>query len=101
LLESSKRWSEDANRIASKRMKISQKRVALSVSTPYHDRDLRTVERDVTRLGDEKDKFATRINELNRQLTSLNRALHEATDKVSLLQFSPFLPSLLYQAHQE
>jgi predicted nucleic acid-binding Zn-ribbon protein len=83
LLDSSRRWNEDANRIASKRIKISQKRVALSVSTPYHDRDLRTVERDVTRLGDEKDKYANRINELNRQMTSLNRALHEATEKVS------------------
>jgi chromosome segregation ATPase len=83
LLDSSKRWNEDANRIASKRMKISEKRYALGVNTQHHDRDLRTVESEVTRLSDEKDKISNRINELNKEMTMLNKNLHAQAEVVS------------------
>jgi hypothetical protein len=86
LLDSSKRWNEDANRIASKRMKISEKRYALGVNTQYHDRDLRTVEGEVTRLSDEKDKISNRINELNKEMILLNKNLHAQAEIVRISQ---------------
>jgi DNA repair exonuclease SbcCD ATPase subunit len=86
LLDSSKRWNEDANRIASKRMKIGEKRYALGVNTQYHDRDLRTVEAEVSRLSDEKDSISNRINELNKEMNLLNKNLHAQAEIVSVSQ---------------
>lgn len=96
LLDSARRWNEDANRIADKRMKIGQKRVNMNLNMPHNDqRDLRTVERQVTQLSDEKDTSATRINALNKEMSILNAKIADLSERVSLTPatFNFILPS--------
>jgi myosin heavy subunit len=80
-----KGWSGDATRIAEKRMQISQKNLDLTATATATDntRDLRTVEREVDELSEEKDNLSNKINRLNKEMTNLNTRFNQLSTQVS------------------
>lgn len=83
IVDASKRWTEDARRIAEQKVLIEQKRLDLSILNPNQDRDLRTVENEFSALMEEKDKFTNDINDLNKQMTQLNEMITNSASQVS------------------
>lgn len=73
LVEMSKRWGEDAYRVSEKRMQIAQKSIDLAASVGGDmKRDLKTVERDLNRMIEEKDDYTNKLNNLSRELGQIN-----------------------------
>mmetsp|Transcript_27257 Transcript_27257/g.40242 ORF Transcript_27257/g.40242 Transcript_27257/m.40242 type:complete len:1418 (-) Transcript_27257:229-4482(-) len=75
LTQSIQRWVEDVNRIASKKLRVSQKYNDLTMSMTALDtgnRDLRTVERDLEQKRDEKDTLNKRVSRLQKEFMQLN-----------------------------
>lgn len=83
LVDLARRWSEDATRIAEKRMQIQQKNQNLTASVVDSSRDLRTVEREMNDLMEKKDIFTTKINRLNKEMTQLNNAVSTLSIQVN------------------
>lgn len=76
LVDSTKRWTEDARRLSRKKMEIGQKQVDLSISTSHiADRDLQTVEDDLNKRIAEKDELMNKINNLNKVMSELNNKI--------------------------
>jgi DNA repair exonuclease SbcCD ATPase subunit len=94
IAELSKRWSEDAGRLAEKRMQIGQKELDLSASVTDSGRDLKTVEREMNEKMEEKDMLSNKINTLNREATKLNTLLANLSSSVSNSAILRCLPSL-------
>jgi chromosome segregation ATPase len=85
LMELIRRWIDDANRISEKRLEIQQKRLDLSAASGTDgDKDLRTVDREIVELREEKDNLAAKINRLNKEVTEINRRISDASTRVSL-----------------
>lgn len=84
LVDASRRWADDANRIAAKRDQISSKRASLRSITCGEDRDLRTVEREMSQRMEEKDALSNKINALNKEMTDLNRSISQLSTQVCL-----------------
>jgi len=76
LVELTKRWLDEAGKIAGKKMRISQKNTDLSLSmtsvSNTNNRNLRTVERDVESKMEEKDNLMNKINRLNKEMSAIN-----------------------------
>jgi chromosome segregation ATPase len=83
LVDVARRWSEDASRIAEKRMQIVQKNQNLTASVVDSSRDLRTVESEMNELMEKKDTLTNRINRLNKEMTQLNNAVSTLSIQVS------------------
>jgi chromosome segregation ATPase len=83
LVDAAKRWSDDANRIADKKIEINQKLTDLSATTAHTGRDLRSVEREMNDKMEEKDNLTNKINKLNREMTSLNNQISQLSSQVS------------------
>lgn len=76
LVDSTKRWTEDARRLSRKKMEIGQKQVELSISTSHiADRDLQTVEDDLNMRIADKDELMNKINNLNKVMSELNNKI--------------------------
>lgn len=106
IVDLSKRWSEDAARIAEKGMQVAQKKVDLSASISDTGRDLRTVERDLNNLMEQKDELANKITNLNREMTQINTAVNNLSAQVSSRAFVsalvvPFLTVALQAARMD
>jgi DNA repair exonuclease SbcCD ATPase subunit len=83
LVDSTKRWSEDARRLSRKKMEIGQKQVDLSISTSHiTDRDLQTVEDDLSKRTAEKDELTNKINSLNKTMSELNTKIAQLSQQV-------------------
>jgi DNA repair exonuclease SbcCD ATPase subunit len=89
LVDAAKRWSEDANRIADKKIEINQKHADLSASTAHTGRDLRTVEREMAEKMEDKDNLTNKINKLNKEMSSLNNLLSQLSSQVSVRWCDP------------
>lgn len=85
LVDSCKRWAEDASRIKDKRMQINQKNDELTVSATS-GRDLKTVEKELRERTDEKEDAISQINKLNKEMTELNNSLSMFTNQASNLE---------------
>ena len=83
VVELSRRWSEDAGRIAVKRMQIAQKKIDLSATVADPDRDLKTVERDLNRMMEEKDDWANKIVNLNREASQFNTEISRLAEQAT------------------
>lgn len=84
LIDLTRRWSDDANRIMGKKMQIHQKKLDLSASTTADtSRDLKTVDRAVSNLREEKESLSTKIAELNKEMTAINRKISDKSTAVS------------------
>lgn len=64
LLELTKRWCDDGNKIVQKRMSVAQKQLDLNTSMPETGRDLKTVERDIAKKLEEKEEIASKVSNL-------------------------------------
>jgi chromosome segregation ATPase len=83
LVDSTKRWTEDARRLSRKKMEIGQKQVDLSISTSdMTDRDLETVEDDLSKRTAEKDELMNKINGLNKIMSELNTKIAQLSQQV-------------------
>lgn len=83
LSETVRRWVDDASRIAEKRAEIHQKKLDLSAEAGSVDgRDLRTVDREILEMREEKDNLAAKINRLNKETTEINRRVTEMSSRV-------------------
>ena len=83
LHDASKRWMEDTSRLARKKMEIYQKKADLSVATnSVTDRDLETVESDLTRRQAEKDSLNNQIIQFNKKMTKLNNNIAVLSQQV-------------------
>lgn len=78
LVDTIRRWGDDAGRILGKKMEIKQKTSDLNASVTDSSRDLRTVERSLTDLKEEKEVLTNKIFRLNKEMTTLN---NEVTNK--------------------
>jgi len=88
LIDVTRRWSDDANRIMAKKMQIHQKKLDLSASTAADtSRDLKTVDRAVSNLREEKESLSTKIAELNKEMTGINRKISDKSTAVSAVDF--------------
>lgn len=83
LVDAAKSWSDDANRIADKKIEINQKLTDLSATTAHTGRDLRSVEREMNDKMEDKDNLTNKINKLNREMTSLNNQISQLSSQVS------------------
>lgn len=84
LSDTTRRWVEDANRIATKKFRIGQKMQDLSMSMTgaNSNRDLRTVERDLEDKREQKDGLMSKIQKLNKEFTALNQLIAQLTQQV-------------------
>ena len=85
LVESCKRWAEDAHRIKEKRMQINQKNDELTMSATT-GRDLRTVEKELQNRVDSKEEKIQQINKLNKEMTELNNRVANLATQASQLE---------------
>jgi chromosome segregation ATPase len=89
LVELSKRWMDDAGRVSSKKLRISQKNADLSLSvtsaTNTNNRNLRTVERDIELKMEEKDTLMSKVMRLNKEMTGINTNISNISTQVSAL----------------
>lgn len=83
LVESSKRWADDAHRVKDKRMQINQKNDELSLSTAVSGRDLRTVEKELQKKVESKEEKINAINRLNKEMTELNNRVTQLATQAS------------------
>ena len=85
LIDLTRRWSDDANRIVGKKMQIQQKQMDLSAATTVDtSRDLKTVDATVSKLREEKESLSNEIAKLNKEMTAINRKISEKSTAVSL-----------------
>ena len=78
-----KRWSEDAGRIAEKRMQIAQKYSDLNASAVDDGRrDLRAVEKDIDTRTEEKDNLSNKNSKLNKEMANLNNKISALSSQV-------------------
>jgi chromosome segregation ATPase len=82
LFDFAKRVSNDANRIADKRIEVQTKKVDMNATHSYAGRDLRTVEREMTTRMEEKDTLISRINKLNKESSALNNSISNLSTQV-------------------
>lgn len=83
LIDLTRRWSDDANRIVRKKVSIKQKQCDLdAVSNTDTTRDLTTVERALSKCQDEREKLVTKTGELNKEATALIRYQSEKNTAV-------------------
>jgi len=86
LIDLSRRWTDDTSRIVQKKMQIHQKQLDLNAATTADtSRDLKTVDRSVTKLREEKEAYGGKIANLNKEMTTLNRVMSEKASAVSAL----------------
>lgn len=88
LVELTKRWLDEAGKIAGKKMRISQKNTDLSLSmtsvSNTNNRNLRTVERDVESKMEEKDNLMNKINRLNKEMSAINTNIGNISTQVCI-----------------
>ena len=87
LVELTKRCVDEAGKIASKTMRISQKNtdLMLSMTSTFNtnNRSLRHIERDVEVKMDEKDNLMNKINRLNKEMSVINTHISNISTQVS------------------
>jgi myosin heavy subunit len=86
ILDCSRSWLGDANRISDQKMKIQQRRSDIRSAAPIgQDRDLRTVEREVSDQAENTDRIMNEINALNKEATRLNTTNANLQNEVSTI----------------
>lgn len=85
LLDMTKRWCDDGNKIVEKRMSIVQKQLDLNRSMPETGRDLKTVERDIAKKLEEKEEIASKVSNLLKSQQSMIGKITSLTGMVCIL----------------
>lgn len=83
LVDTIRRWMDDAGRIVEKKLQICQKRLDLRATSTDNSRDLKTVDRHITELREEKEALSSKILRLNKEMSELNQKISEVSSAVS------------------
>jgi chromosome segregation ATPase len=83
LVDTIRRWSDDAGRIAEKKLQIYQKKLDLNATVTDSTRDLKTVDRQITELKEEKEVLSNKILRLNKEMSDINHRISEVSTQVS------------------
>lgn len=82
LVDTVRRWSDDANRVAEKKLQIHQKKLDLNATVTDSTRDLKTVDRQISELKEEKETFSNKILRLNKEMSDINHRISEVSTQV-------------------
>jgi chromosome segregation ATPase len=82
LCDTIRRWTDDANRVAEKKMQIQQMKMELESVSATSTRDLKTVDRELTELREEKESLANKILRLNKEMSEVNLRISEISTQV-------------------
>ena len=83
LVDTLRRWMDDAGRIVEKKLQICQKKLDLQATSSHGNRDLKTVDRQITDLREEKEGLSNKILRLNKEMSELNQKISEVSSAVS------------------
>jgi chromosome segregation ATPase len=83
LVDTIRRWMDDAGRIVEKKLQICQKKLDLRTTSTDSSRDLKTVDRHITELREEKEALSSKILRLNKEMSELNQKISEVSSAVS------------------
>ena len=87
LVDTIRRWMDDAGRIVEKKLQICQKKLDLQASSTDSSRDMKTVDRQIAELREEKEALSNKILRLNKEMSELNQKISEVSSAVSALNF--------------
>jgi chromosome segregation ATPase len=82
LIDVIRRWSDDSGRIAEKKMQILQKKLDLQATVTDSTRDLKTVDRQIAELREEKESLSNKILRLNKEMSEINHRISEVSTQV-------------------
>ena len=82
LMDTIRRWSDDASRISEKKLQIHQKKLDLNATVNDSTRDLKTVDRQITELKEEKEAHSNKILRLNKEMSDINHRISEVSTQV-------------------
>ena len=85
LVDTIRRWMDDAGRVVEKKLQIRQKKLDLRTTSTDSSRDLKTVDRHITELREEKEVLSTKILRLNKEMSELNQKISEVSSAVSTI----------------
>lgn len=87
VLDMIRRWSDDAVRIAEKKLQAQQKQRDLNATLTDSSRDLKTVDRQIVELREEKEGLANKIVRLNKEMSDFNHRISEVSSQVRSISF--------------
>lgn len=96
LVDTIRRWSEDAVRVVDKKIQIKQKILDLKATCADSTRDLKTVDRQIAEMREEKEMMSTKILRLNKEMSDLNHKISEVSTSVGDDLCKVFLPSSIF-----
>jgi chromosome segregation ATPase len=83
LVDTIRRWSDDASRVIEKKLQIQQKMLDLKATATDSTRDLKTVDRHISEMRGEKEEMSNKILSLNKEMSDLNNKISEISTSVS------------------
>jgi chromosome segregation ATPase len=92
LVDTIRRWAEDAGRVVDKKMEINQKVLDLKATSADSTRDLKTVDRQITEMREERDMMSAKVARLHKETSDLNNKISEISNSVRFMhEFNPLL----------
>jgi predicted nucleic acid-binding Zn-ribbon protein len=85
LVDTIRRWMDDAGRLVEKKLQICQKKLDLQAASTDSSRDIKTVDRQIAELREEKEALSNKILRLNKEMSELNQKISEVSSTVSAL----------------
>lgn len=82
LVDTIRRWTDDAGRIVEKKLQICQKKIDLQATSSNSKRDMKTVDRQIAELREEKEALSNKILRLNKEMSELNQKISEVSSSV-------------------
>lgn len=82
LIDTVRRWSDDAGRVAEKKLQIHQKKLDLKATVTDSTRDLKTVDRQIAELREEKEAQSNKFLRLNKEMSDVNHRISEVSTQV-------------------
>jgi predicted nucleic acid-binding Zn-ribbon protein len=86
LVDTIRRWMDDAGRIEEKYLQISQKKLDLQSTSPDSNRDMKTVDRQITEMREEKEAMSNKILRLNKEMSELNQKISEVSTQATKIE---------------
>jgi chromosome segregation ATPase len=82
LVDTIRRWAEDAGRVIDKKMEIKQKVLDLNATSADTTRDLKTVDRQITEMREEREMMSNKVARLHKETSDLNSKISEVSNLV-------------------
>jgi chromosome segregation ATPase len=86
LVDTIRRWMDDAGRIEEKYLQIRQKKLDLQSTSPDSSRDMKTVDRQITEMREEKEAMSNKILRLNKEMSELNQKISEVSTQATKIE---------------